>query len=169
MGKIRDSIDRERSRRAVLGTLIGAGVAGVSLSPVGDIVAQFAPFSGDVWRAADPNRPGTVRSPYGGATLRYDEEGVPHIEADDEQALYYAAGHTQAIDRGFQMDLQRRLFSGRLARRRGCVRRGRWDGPVRRDRAPDRPGRAAPRESRARCRLTVGTNFRRRRVFCLAS
>jgi len=115
MGKIRDSIDRERSRRAVLGTLIGAGVAGVSLSPVGDIVAQFAPFSGDVWRAADPNRPGTVRSPYGGATLRYDEEGVPHIEADDEQALYYAAGHTQAIDRGFQMDLQRRLFSGRLA------------------------------------------------------
>ncbi|MFT4946082.1 MAG: penicillin amidase [Natronomonas sp.] len=105
----------DRTRRAVLGGLVGAGVVVGSLSPVGDVLEQFAPLSGDVWGAAEPNRPETVESPYGEATVSYDDEGVPHIEADDERALYYAAGHVQAIDRGFQMDLQRRLYSGELA------------------------------------------------------
>jgi penicillin amidase len=105
----------DRTRRVVLGGIVGASVLGGALSPVGDILEQFAPLSGGVWGAANPNRPNSVDSPYGEATVRYDDEGVPHIEADDEQALYYAAGHVQAIDRGFQMDLQRRLFSGEVA------------------------------------------------------
>ena len=105
----------ERTRRAVLGGIVGASVLGGALSPVGDVLEQFAPLSGGVWGAANPDRPSTVDSPYGEATVRYDEEGVPNIEAEDEQALYYAAGHVQAIDRGFQMDLQRRLFRGEVA------------------------------------------------------
>ncbi|MXR51147.1 penicillin acylase family protein [Halovenus sp. WSH3] len=108
-------MSEQRTRRAVLGGIVGAGVLGAYVSPIGDVLEQFAPFSGGVWGAANPDRPERVESPYGEATVRYDDDGVPHIEADDEQALYYAAGHVQAIDRGFQMDLQRRLYSGRLA------------------------------------------------------
>mgnify|MGYP006277945605 CR=1 FL=1 len=106
---------RETTRRAVLGAMVGAGVAGGYLSPAGEVFEQFAPLSGSVWGASRPNRPSTVENPYGEATLYYDDEGVPHVDAADERALYFAAGHAQAVDRGFQMDLQRRLFSGRLS------------------------------------------------------
>lgn len=108
-------MERETSRRVVLGAMVGAGLAGSYLTPTRNILEQFAPLSGSVWSASRPDRPETVDNPYGEATLYYDDEGVPHIDAEDEQALYFAVGHTQAIDRGFQMDLQRRLFSGRLA------------------------------------------------------
>lgn len=108
-------MDGELSRRALFGSMVAAGVAGVYLSPARRVLDQFAPLSGSVWESANPRRPETVESPYGEATLRYDDEGVPHISADNEQALYFAVGHTQAIDRGLQMDLQRRQFSGTLA------------------------------------------------------
>jgi len=108
-------MERKTSRRAVLGALVGGGVAGGFLSPIGDILSQFAPLSGSVWQSTRPSRPAEVATPYGEATLRYDDEGVPQISADNERAMAYAVGHTQAIDRGFQMDLQRRLMSGRLA------------------------------------------------------
>lgn len=108
-------MQQETSRRAVLGSMIAAGVAGGYLSPADSILDQFAPLSGSVWNSASPKRPSSVQSPYGDATLRYDDDGVPHIDASSEAALYYAVGHTQAIDRGFQMDLQRRLYSGTLA------------------------------------------------------
>ena len=44
-----------------------------------------------------------------------DEQGVPHIEAQNEADLYRAQGYVQAQDRMFQMDLSRRQASGRLA------------------------------------------------------
>jgi penicillin amidase len=108
-------MERETSRRAVLSALVGGGVAAGHLTRIGDILEQFAPLSGSVWQSARPSRPSEVETPYGEAVLRYDDEGVPHITADNELAMAYAVGHTQAIDRGFQMDLQRRLMSGRLS------------------------------------------------------
>ncbi|MEI2663756.1 penicillin acylase family protein [Rossellomorea sp. LJF3] len=44
-----------------------------------------------------------------------DEDGVPHIQAQNEKDLYMAQGYVQAQDRLFQMDLSRRQASGRLS------------------------------------------------------
>ena len=106
---------RETTRRAVLAGALGAGVAGGLFSPVSSYLRQFAPLSGSVWGAARTSRQSTVESPHGTAEVRYDDEGVPHIEADDEAALYFAAGYVQATDRLFQMDFQRRLIRGTLS------------------------------------------------------
>jgi len=102
-------------RRAVLAGLVGAGVAGASLSPVRGYLEQFAPLSGSVWQTARASRQEEVESPYGTAELRYDKDGVPHVSADDEGALYFAVGYAQGSDRLFQMDFQRRLFAGELS------------------------------------------------------
>ena len=48
-------------------------------------------------------------------TLRYDEFGVPHIEAANEDDLYRALGYAHAQDRLFQMEMVRRLSRGELA------------------------------------------------------
>ena len=47
--------------------------------------------------------------------VRYDAYGIPHIQASSETDAFYALGWVQAQDRLFQMDLLRRLTSGRLA------------------------------------------------------
>jgi len=106
-----------------LALLVSAAVGG------GGVLSLAAPGSGSAWTAAyDANDrslgaqaeravagPKTVESPYGQATVRYDERGVPHVEAENERALYYAVGYVQARDRLFQMDLQRRLMRGNLS------------------------------------------------------
>lgn len=44
-----------------------------------------------------------------------DQNGVLHISASYDYDLYFAQGFVQAQDRLFQMDLSRRLASGRLS------------------------------------------------------
>ncbi|AXF57959.1 penicillin acylase family protein [Salicibibacter kimchii] len=44
-----------------------------------------------------------------------DENGVPHIEAENDRDLYYAQGFVTAQDRMVQMDLSRRQASGTLS------------------------------------------------------
>ncbi|WP_019241384.1 MULTISPECIES: penicillin acylase family protein [Bacillus] len=48
-------------------------------------------------------------------TVLRDSSGVPHVKAENERDLYIAQGYVQAQDRLFQMDLSRRLASGRLS------------------------------------------------------
>lgn len=48
-------------------------------------------------------------------TVRYDERGVPHIQAANEPDLYRALGYVHAQDRLFQMEMGRRLARGELA------------------------------------------------------
>lgn len=108
-------MQRETTRRAALAGGLGLGVAGAYFSPVATYLRQFAPLSGTVWEPSRFSRNSTVESPYGDAEVRYDAEGVPHISADDDQALYFAVGYVQGTDRLFQMDLQRRLVTGRAA------------------------------------------------------
>jgi penicillin amidase len=48
-------------------------------------------------------------------SVRYDERGVPHINAENEADMYRALGYAQAQDRLFQMEMMRRLSRGELA------------------------------------------------------
>ena len=108
-------MSNDLTRRGVLAVAVIAGVAGISLSSASDLLEQFAPLSGDAWSAADRERPERVRSPHGEAAVRFDEEGVPHVEADDEHAAYFAVGYCHGYDRLFQLDLQRRQMRGQLS------------------------------------------------------
>jgi penicillin amidase len=107
-------MDRETTRRAVLGALLGGGTAGAVADPSG-YLSRFAPFSGRFWRASNRDLPDTIDSPYGSATLRYDDDHVAHVEGETEAAAAFAVGYAQGADRLFQMDLQRRVMRGELS------------------------------------------------------
>lgn len=81
----------------------------------GGFLTLAAPFSGTAWETIDDRGPSTIETPYGPASVTYDSQGVPHVEANSTEALYYAVGYVQARDRLFQMDLYRRLMAGRLS------------------------------------------------------
>lgn len=51
----------------------------------------------------------------GKVTIRYDENMIPHVFADNEHDLYFAQGYITATDRLWQMDIQTRSASGRLS------------------------------------------------------
>ncbi|NHX35926.1 MULTISPECIES: penicillin acylase family protein [Halolamina] len=108
-------MDSETTRRAVLSAVLGAGVGGMALTDARSYLRRFAPGSGSVWGAATENAPDELSSPYGPATVRYDDYHVPHVEADSERAAYYAAGYCHGADRFFQLDLYRRLLTGHLS------------------------------------------------------
>lgn len=64
-----------------------------------------------------PQRRGAVRVTglQGSVEVIRDRWGVPHIYADSEADLFFAQGYVHAQDRLWQMELQRRVGSGRLA------------------------------------------------------
>ncbi|GAA4316599.1 penicillin acylase family protein [Mucilaginibacter gynuensis] len=51
----------------------------------------------------------------GAVTIQFDERRIPHIFAGNDHDLYYAQGYITARDRLWQMDIQTRSASGRLA------------------------------------------------------
>ncbi|MEF8885781.1 MAG: penicillin acylase family protein [Haloarculaceae archaeon] len=102
-------------RRAFVAALLAGAVGGVTLTDARSYLDRFAPLSGSVWGAATRRVSERVATPYGAATVRYDETGVPTVEADDERGLYFAVGYVHAADRLFQMDLFRRRMGGTLA------------------------------------------------------
>jgi penicillin amidase len=105
----------DTTRRALLSAVLGAGVGGMALSDAREFLADFAPLSGSTWDADDRDPPESVSSPYGEASVAYDDHGVPHVTAADERAAYHAVGYVQAADRLFEMDLLRRVMRGELS------------------------------------------------------
>lgn len=103
------------TRRRLIAGGIAAGVGALGLPAVREYLDLLAPGAGHVWGDLGPQPAGTVAGPYGDATVVFDGEGVPHIEADDEAALQYAHGYVQGHDRLFQLDLFRRQLRGRLS------------------------------------------------------
>src|SRR3978361_117406 len=47
--------------------------------------------------------------------IKYDDRMIPHIFAQNDHDLYYAQGYLTARDRLWEMDVQTRSASGRLA------------------------------------------------------
>ncbi len=66
-------------------------------------------------RAASRPRSLSVAGLAGLVRVRFDPDGVPHVRAETEADAFRALGACHALDRFFQMDTMRRLFSGRLA------------------------------------------------------
>jgi penicillin amidase len=102
------------SRRGLFAALAAAGPVGIAVSGLDSRLDQAAPLSGQLWEDVG-TVPSTVEGEYGPATVTYDEAHVPHVEADDEAAAYFAVGYAQAADRLAQMDLLRRRAGGTLA------------------------------------------------------
>src|SRR5215211_6331507 len=48
-------------------------------------------------------------------TIRRDDRGIPYIEAQNDEDLYFAQGYAHAADRLSQMDFFRRTARGELA------------------------------------------------------
>ena len=58
----------------------------------------------------------TLLAPDGSTIIIHrDDYGVPHIKADNEAALFFGQGFAEANDRLYQIDLNRRAATGRLA------------------------------------------------------
>jgi penicillin G amidase len=108
-------VTSDRTRRTVLAGVLAAGTGGLTLTAARGLLEQFAPLSGAAWNAADRTLPETIESPYGDATVRYDDHGVPHVDAGEETAAYFAVGYVQAFDRLAQLDLQRRVMRGQVS------------------------------------------------------
>ncbi len=103
------------TRRALVASVLGAGTVGLVATADTTRLDQFAPLSGNAWRAATREVDEEAPDPRDDATVRRDEWGIPQIEADDEQAAYFTVGYVQGIDRLFQLDLQRRQMRGQLS------------------------------------------------------
>lgn len=57
----------------------------------------------------------TLQGLTAGVEVLYDDYGVPHIYAQNEEDAYYALGYVHAQDRLFQMEMLRRAAGGRLS------------------------------------------------------
>ena len=81
------------------------------------VIALIA--GGGVWyvHSKQPVREGqiAVSGLQAPVSVRYDERGVPHIKAGNQEDLYRALGYVHAQDRLFQMEILRRLARGELA------------------------------------------------------
>ncbi|MBN1107825.1 MAG: penicillin acylase family protein [Bacteroidales bacterium] len=80
------------------------------------LCAAFILVSG-IKRGAVPVYEGeiVISSLNGEVTVYRDERGMPHIYASDEEDLYRATGFVMAQERLWQMDLIRRVTTGRLS------------------------------------------------------
>jgi penicillin amidase len=70
------------------------------------------------WRAAHtaPQQNAVeVKGPKNRITIRRDERGIPYVEAQNDEDLYFGQGYATAQDRLWQMDLFRRTARGELA------------------------------------------------------
>lgn len=93
-----------------------AGVAGTGLAAVSAATAWHL-----MTRRPLPQVKGTIEleALSGRVRVRRDRWGVPHIEAERREDLYYALGFCHGQDRLWQMDFYRRVVRGRVSEMAG--------------------------------------------------
>ena len=66
---------------------------------------------------AVPQSASTINMPglHNRVTIRRDERGIPHIDAANDDDLFFVQGYVTASDRLWQMDVQRRAVRGELS------------------------------------------------------
>ena len=81
------------------------------------IASLLTPFLRFAARKNLSQRRGTVQLPglAKDVRVRWDPFAIPYISAENEADLFFAQGYLHAQDRLWQMDFNRRFFSGRLA------------------------------------------------------
>ncbi len=81
------------------------------------LASLLTPFLRFAARKNLPQRRGTVQFPglAKDVQVRWDPYAIPYISAENEADLFFAQGYLHAQDRLWQMDFNRRFFSGRLA------------------------------------------------------
>jgi penicillin amidase len=92
------------------GLIAGAASVGLTASAAAIVWHRLA-------RRPLPQVTGTIEVDelHGRVRVRRDRWGVPHIEADQREDLYFAQGYCHGQDRLFQMDFYRRVVEGRVA------------------------------------------------------
>lgn len=82
-------------------------------------LGSFLSTSHGFWKNIDAkplkNYEISIKGPVGESKVIYDERGVPHIFADNEDDLYFAQGYVMAKDRLWQMEFISYYASGRLS------------------------------------------------------
>lgn len=111
-----------RFLRPVLGALVSVFLVLIlnsqwgTIPPIGKFLNPYYGF----WNNAEDlkfvkNATLTLPGLNGRVEILFDDHKIPHIFAENEHDLYFAQGYITARDRLFQMDIQTRLASGRLA------------------------------------------------------
>ncbi|OCX51313.1 penicillin acylase [Mucilaginibacter sp. PPCGB 2223] len=86
------------------------------LPPLGKLLNPATGF----WQNAESknitaNSSVKLKGLYGKIVIKYDENRIPHVFAENDHDLYFAQGYVTAADRLWQMDIQTRSASGRLS------------------------------------------------------
>lgn len=83
--------------------------------PLGKFLDPFQGF----WQNAESRKSSdlNIESSHlkAGVSIAVDENGIPHVFAENEADLYFAQGYITAKDRLWQMDFQTRFAAGRLS------------------------------------------------------
>ncbi|GAB2691756.1 penicillin acylase family protein [Mucilaginibacter koreensis] len=87
-----------------------------AIPPLGKFLNPTTGF----WQNAESMKPGNdekidIKGLDGQVTVRFDENHIPHVFAQNEHDLYMAQGYLTTRDRLWQMDIQTRSAAGRLA------------------------------------------------------
>jgi penicillin G amidase len=108
--------------RATVSLLLAAGLTYFLNRPISVLPALgsfFSPFTGFWQNAEKPiNLPPSdikLAGVKGDVSVQYDDNGVPHIFADNDEDLYFAQGYVIARDRLWQMEFYSRVGAGRLS------------------------------------------------------
>ena len=89
------------------------------IGPLPPLAKFLDPFNG-FWQQAEPRQMETestlnIKGLTGKVNIYFDENRIPHIEAENEEDLYFAQGFIVARDRLWQLDFQTRFAAGRLS------------------------------------------------------